>query len=569
MHHLLSLLGGNESRLESETIYFIEMTKFYTNIEIRGNNILYIGYENGLPVKQKIAYKPHLFIPAQSESKYKSFNGNRPLQRVDFESISDMKSYMDTYSDVKNFEIFGCSDIVRQFTATTFMGDIEWDYSHAKIWFIDIETRVEGLKTSADHEFEIRLDSKTKTASYKTVMNLLDTDTMFEINDGNSFVPIKESKFYVAGFPEPTLAEQEITLISMMNHHEKKMYLFSTIDAKPTKDMLEWDVEYHIHQNEKDMLKDFIVFWKTNRIDIVSGWNSDPFDIPYLVNRMKKVIGDALTNFLSPWGVIKERKYFVNDKQISTYDILGVTHLDYLEIYKKFNPGSKESFKLDFIAHHELSENKVENPTDNFRDFYLKYPDIFIQYNLIDVRLLHKLELKLLQVRLAMQLAYLAKCNINDVVSSMRLWESIIYNYFLDLNIVEDLTKKSNKRESIVGAYVHEPKKGKYGWSVSLDFSSLYPSIMMQNNISPETVIGKVDFDIESILAGKHIGHVPEGAIMSCNGLLTSKKEKGFIPILVKRMFDLRKKTKNKMLELKKEQQEIKKKLAALGVVVE
>ena len=241
-----------------------------------------------------------------------------------------------------------------------------------------------------------------------------------------------------------------------------------------------------------------------------------------------------------------------NGESKQTYDISGISHLDYLDLYKKFNPGSKESFKLDFIAELELGEKKVELPGESFKDSYTNYWETFVLYNVVDVELLHKLEVKMLQVRLAMQLAFLAKCQFGDVMSAMRLWESIIYNYFLDENIVEEYDKERNEKEKIVGAYVHQPIPGKYGWSVSVDATSLYPSIMMQNNISPECIVDMIDLDIDDFLAGRHKGMVPDNCIVSANGLVTRKDVKGFIPILVGRMFDLRKKTKNEMLDLKR-----------------
>jgi hypothetical protein len=112
--------------------------------------------------------------------------------------------------------------------------------------------------------------------------------------------------------------------------------------------------------------------------------------------------------------------------------------LDYLVLYKKFNPGAKESFKLDFIANLELEHGKLPMKGASFRENYLSYWNEFILYNLVDTYLLHQLEGEMLQVRLAMQVAYMAKCNFGDVVSSMRVWESFIYNHFLGLNIAED-----------------------------------------------------------------------------------------------------------------------------------
>lgn len=546
------------------------MSKFYTNIEQRGDSILYMGWENGLPVKQKIKYKPHVFIPSKTETDYKAFSNKKHLQRVDFDSISDMKEYIKTYSDVSNFEIYGCSNIVRQFTRTMFEGEIEWDYAQTKIWFFDIETRVEGLALDPTESQYIRIGHETFQKTYQDLMLMLEDSVSFDLLEDGEYVPIKASKAYRAGFPDPQKAEQEILLISMIEHHTKKLYVWSIKPIREDNKIFEMGADFRSFESEKKMLKDFLLFWKSTRIDVISGWNSESFDIPYLVNRMNSVLGSELTNHLSPWNVIKERKYVSdNGEDVSTYDIYGITHLDYLIIYKKFNPGSKESFKLDYIAEYELGERKVENPTDNFKDFYISHWETFVEYNCVDAMLLHKLEHKMLMVRLAMQLAFIARCNFGDVVSAMRLWESIIYNYFMDEKLIEDYDREKKEKKQIVGAYVHEPKPGKYGWTVSLDFSSLYPSIMMQNNISPETIVGKKDYFVDDILSGKFVDDVEEGTILSANGLVTRKDVDGFIPILIKRMFDLRKKTKNLMLEKKKKQQEIKNRLTELGVSVE
>ncbi len=530
------------------------MTKFYTNIELRGNNILYMGWENGIPIKKKVPYKPHLFIRAkpEEESVFTAFSTKERLKRIDFDSISDMKSYVETYSGIDNFSIYGCSDIIRQYTAAEFAGEIEWDYQKSKIWFFDIETRVEGIVLDADTKVSVKMNDEVRELTPVQIMRLLKRTSNFSISQDDQWVSIKDSDIYRAGFPDVTKAEQEILLISMMDHHANKLYVWSAYPIKEDNPVFDYTIDFRSFESEKEMLKDFIMFWRNTRIDILSGWNSEKFDIPYLVNRLYRILGDTLTSYLSPWNVVKERIYKEDEQEFSTYDIYGITHLDYLDIYKKFNPGSKESFKLDYIAQIELGKNKVENPTDNFKDFYNDHWEIFVHYNVIDTYLLHELEVKLLQVRLAMQLAFIAKCNFGDVVSAMRVWESIIYNYFLDLNISENYTKARNSKKPIVGAYVHEPKRGKYGWTVSIDATSLYPSIMMQNNISPECIVGMLDYFIDDILSDKHVGNVPEGNILSANGLLTHKEYDGFIPILVKRMFDLRKATKNRMLDLKK-----------------
>lgn len=554
------------------------MSEFYTNIEVRGNSVLYMGWKNGIPIKEKIAYTPHLFVASNEDTEYHAFQTNQPLKKVDFETIADMKTYVAAYGNISNFTLYGCSNVKRQFTRAMFPMEIVWDYLQTKIFFFDIETRVEGLDTTEDAIFQVRLEDEENfsVASYRQCMRLLDTDTPFYIIENEQEVFIKNAGVYVAGFPKPELAQQEITMVSLIDHHTAKLKVFTTLAPSSDNEIYKYDVDVMVFESEKSMLKEVVKYFATTRIDVLCGWNSESFDMPYMVNRCTKIIGKELTNFLSPWKVIKDRIVIPdnpNFDRFTTYELLGITHLDYLDIYKKFNPGSKESFKLDYIAEYELGKKKVENPTDNFRDFYLKYKDTFIHYNVIDVFLLHELEHKLLMVKLAQSLAYIAKCNIGDVVSAMRLWESIIYNYFMDKNVIETWNKPRNDKKEIVGAYVHTPIPGKYGWTISVDATALYPSIIMQNNLSPDTIIEMLDFGelelINGMLRGEHTGKFPDGSIISANGLITSKDHEGFLPYLIRQMFDLRKKTKNLMLDKKKEQQAVKLRLKELGVDIE
>lgn len=549
------------------------MSKFYTSVEIRGNNVLYRGYEDGEPVQGKIAYQPHVYLPTNEESPTKVFMTGQNVKKKTFESISDMKEFVETHKDLGNFNVYGCSNLVRQFTGNTFRGDIDWDYSLAKIWFFDIETRVDRLNVDAKTEVKIRHQSTPEVEKIVTAYDLLNLHTDWDVLGQNGRWGTANASGYVSGgFPDATQSREEVLMISLYDRFHKKLHLWSLIPAEETNPIFGMfpSLNFECFDSEKEMLKNFVMFFANNRVDILSGWNSELFDIPFLVNRIKAVLGEEILKYLSPWRQVKPRQIRNEDGSIDmTYDISGVVHLDYLQAYKKFNPGSKESFKLDYIAELELGEKKVEVPGESFRDGYILHPQTFLQYSAVDSMLLNKLEDKLLQVRLAMQLAYIARCQISDVLSSMRLWESIIYNYFLDINIVEEWDKERNEKHKIVGAYVHDPIPGKYGWTVSVDATSLYPSIMMQNNISPETIVDyRDDVTIEDCIAGKHDGAAPDGCILSANGLVTRKDIDGFIPILVKRMFDLRKKTKNIMLDKKKELEAIRDELKSLGVEV-
>ena len=480
--------------------------RFYTDIYQSGNNIHFRGYENGLPIQEKIEYSPFIYIKGNGE--YSTQSG-LSLSKKSFETISDYRGYLENFRSVENHSIFGARDIVTQYIHSEFKDGVEFDDSLIQCWFFDIETKVG-----------------------------------------------ENSK----GFPFPETALEEILLITMYNHTQKKGYIFSTKEINIKNKVFSEGADFRSYSTEAEMLKEFVLFFASNRIDILSGWNSEMFDIPYLVNRIRNVHGTAIANMLSPWKKIHSRKVNISaTEERETFDIKGIVHLDYMELYKKFNPSSKESFKLDFIADLELGCGKVENPYESFKEFYTSDFDLFTEYNWTDVTLLCRMEDKLLQLKLAMMLSYMAKVNIGDVMSSMRLWESIIYGYFNEKKIAQPMFPTQVEPRHVPGAYVHTPKTGKYKWVVSVDATSLYPSIMMQNNISPETKMGMIDLTPEDILNGNLPTDVDTSKyIISGNGLITHKEFEGYIPYLVKQQFESRKKFKKQMLEYSKELEEIK-----------
>lgn len=485
---------------------------FYTSVESKGQHILFRGYEDGQPVAHKIKYKPYIFVP-DKEGDWKSFEGRNkpiPLSKKTFDSIPACRDYIKEYSGISNMKMFGTDNFVRQYISSNYKGKIDWDFDLVRKFLFDIETET--------------------------------TD----------------------GFPDPSEAKERILLVTIIDRDKGPDGRYKVIcwswkacdRATAVKDIDEslFDIEIRLLKDETAMLKDLLLWWKNQRMDIIGGWNSEIFDVTYLVNRMINVLGEAAAQYLSPWREYRPRTVIWNNKEKPTYDLSGLVHLDLLSLYKKFEPGSQESWSLDYIAQQELGKGKAENPYETFRDFYTLAWDQFVNYNIIDVVRLVELDEKKQMLKLAMALAYLAKCNYDDITSAMRLWESIIHNYFEESNVAEVLGKQKNTRKPIVGAYVHDPRVGRYTWAVSVDATSLYPSIMMQNNISPECIVDMMDWTavdgIDKMLRGEF--EVPEGLCLSPNGLLTRADTPGFIPILVKRMFDMRKITKKQMLELKK-----------------
>jgi DNA polymerase elongation subunit (family B) len=545
---------------------------FYTSVFQNYDQILVRGYREGIPFKEKIDFSPSLFIECEG-GEYTDITGEIPLKEKVFESASSMKDYLKTMSGVYGHRYYGTENVIRQYISKNYEGEISWTPDTAQLWFFDIETKVgEGINYR-----EVESLKKYKPVAENCIILEDGTELLVELVSRDSIVwdhkldsnvEFERSCYANKGFPTPADAYEEITLISFFNARTDKGYIYSTLKATENNKAILEGADFKYFDTEKELLKHVIMFFQTHQIDILSGWNSEFFDVPYVINRCKRVLGEAITNLISPWKKLVERKATVNDKEVITYDIVGICHLDYLELYKKFNPGSQESFKLDYIADLELGTGKVENPYDTFKEFYLKDPDLFIYYNWIDSRLLRDLEAKMQLVTLAMMIAFMSKVNIDDVHSSMRVWESIIYNHFRDMGRYMWANEPRKISRSIPGAYVHPPVPGKYLWGVSIDATSLYPSIMMQNNISPDTKFGKLDITPEDILAGNIPDFDSSIHILSGNGVLTTKDKEGYIPYLVRQKFDQRKAFKKQMLTYEKEAQAIRDELKRRGVDV-
>jgi DNA polymerase elongation subunit (family B) len=212
--------------------------------------------------------------------------------------------------------------------------------------------------------------------------------------------------------------------------------------------------------------------WNTNPPDVISGWNIKFFDIPYLVNRFTKLFGEDETRKLSPWGLINSRKAVVNNRELTAYEFVGISTLDYIELYRWYAPGGKsqESYRLDNIAQVELGEGKISyDEFENLHQLYRLNYQKFIEYNIKDVDLILKLENKLKLIELGLTLAYDTKTNYEDIFAQTRMWDALIYNYLLDKNIVVPPKVTKSKSEAFEGAYVKDPQTGMHPWVASFD----------------------------------------------------------------------------------------------------
>jgi DNA polymerase elongation subunit (family B) len=364
------------------------------------------------------------------------------------------------------------------------------------------------------------------------------------------------------GFPDPYEANEPVTAIALrfIGGH---MFVFGCGDyeVKGNERYMKCKDEYHL-------LKFFLKLWQEKCPDALTGWNTKFFDVPYLVNRMRKVLGEDEAKKLSPWNIISERQAFVMNRKMTVYELVGVGDLDYLELYKWYSPNGKsqESYRLDAIAQFELGEGKISyEEYDNLHQLYRLNYQLFIEYNIKDVDLILKLEDKLKLIELALTLAYDTKTNYDDVFAQTRMWDALTYNHLMNQNIVVPPRIVKEKSEAFEGAYVKDPQVGLHNWVASFDLNSLYPHLMMQYNISPETLIEPENYtaemrevlsqgvSVEKLLKKQVDLSALENVTITPNGQFFRTDIQGFLPKMMEEMYEDRKKFKKMMIQAKKD----------------
>jgi DNA polymerase elongation subunit (family B) len=480
------------------------MSNFYTSTHVRGSRIYLRGYDSGRRVQEIIDYKPYLYIKSKKPSEYKTIEGES-VSRIDFPSMYDAKQFIEKYSNVSGFEYFDYTFFLYQYIYDEYPGEIKYDPSLVSVCTIDIEV-------ASDQ-----------------------------------------------GFPDIQIADKPITAITYRKN--KKSVVFGCNYYKPKSD----DVTYVMCKDENDLLEKFILLWnhKDWVPDIITGWNVEFFDIPYIVNRINRVLGQNEAKRLSPWKILEERTIEIRGTPNQTFVPLGVVVLDYLHLYKKFSFSNHESYRLDHIANVELGEKKLDySEYESLLELYKKDFEKFIDYNIHDVVLVDKLEEKLGFIQQVMALAYDAKVNYVDTLTTVRPWDVIIRNYLMDKKIVIPQFEPYKEAFEFVGGYVKSPQIGMHKWVVSFDLNSLYPHLIMQYNISPETFVGKTQFpSIDYLLQG--IWEYRDGSVAyAANGCMYKKDKQGFLPEIMQRMYDDRVLYKKKMIEAKIELEAIDKEIA-------
>ena len=360
------------------------------------------------------------------------------------------------------------------------------------------------------------------------------------------------------GFPDIENPTEELLAITVKNQSNKQIITWGTGEFKTNRS----DVTYIRCKNEKSLIMEFMKFWIKNYPDVITGWNTKFFDIPYLFNRIRNLVDEKVLKRFSPWNLVERETIVVRGRPQTYYAIFGISMLDYLDLYQKFIPTKQESYKLDYIGKVELGLQKDENPYDTFRDWYTKDYQSFIDYNIKDVEIVDGLEDKLKLIELVLTMAYEAKVNYTDVFSQVRMWDMLIYNYLKKDNIIIPPKEDNIKEDKYDGAYVKDPITGMHNWIVSFDINSLYPHLIMQYNISPEKIIGVKPSGISVDRLLNHatpLTHLKtEGACITPNGAMFKTDSPGFLPRLMESMYNDRVKFKTLAFQAKKEYQKTK-----------
>lgn len=484
-----------------------KLVTYYTDVRSSKDIMYFTGFDSeGKDIVDEFEYSPYLFEKTETKQKWKTIYGGYAKMKK-FSNISSAKSYISKNPDYQGLERWEA-----QYLGYTFHNNPTIDYKKLRIYAIDIETTAEQFPNIFD-----------------PVEKLL-CITVVDIN--NDIVITFSSK------------KQDFT------SEYKNSY-------------------YFCYDNETEMIKNFLGWWVKYYPHIVTGWSSSSFDIPYMTERVRRILPSYYNHFSPHKNVYSYKKTDQHGRDVLRTIIYGIQQLDYIELYKKFTYEPRPNYKLDTISKWELGDSKTEHGQFNsFKEFYEGDYRLFLEYNQKDAYLIKRLEEKLCLIKLAVTMGSESNCNFEDCFSPIRIWDSVIFNFLNTKNIVIPGYKESSRYESIVGGRVKDPVPGLYDWIVTFDLTSLYPSIIMALNISPETILeGKEDVNLTRLLKDdyKNTGKYSLGA----NGAKFDNSREGFLPILVEKKFEERKDYKRKMLKKRQELQDIKAELKKRGLLNE
>lgn len=487
--------------------------RFYTSVERFGNTILHRGYENGRRFSRKVDFEPVLYIPTkEQDTDHVSLLERQPLKSKKFDCMADAKDFTEKYKEISGFQIYGNSNYVNQFIQKTYPDNINFDMTQINIFNFDIE------------------------------------------------VDISES------LPDMDTASNEITSIAIKSSKSDTYHLLGRKDYDKTKTLTGINPE-HIQfmkfDSERDLLRRFIQIWVNDYPDIVTGWNVEYFDIYYIITRISRVLGEDRAKELSPWNRIKKATTEIFNRPQSTYRIAGVSVIDYMDVFKKFGYkyGTQESYKLDHIAHTILGMKKLDySEYGSLSELYKQNPQLYLDYNLRDTQIIQLFEEETALLSLVLTVAYGGGVNYGEAFGTVGIWESTLYRKLINKKLVPPVkTGPGDALGELVGGYVKDPTTGLKEWIVSFDLNSLYPHLMLQYNMSPETYLqDQREYVTQELVLDGDYQNTNKDYSVCANGVCFTNKKLGVIPEIIDEYYANRKKIKNEMLKVESDVELIK-----------
>ena len=473
--------------------------EFYTSVVRYGNQLLYRGFKNGLRFQDRVKFSPTMYRE-DSNGTARGLKGER-LKPITFDTMKEYRDYKSAWQDVAgaNSTLHGQENFIYQYINEKFPEDIKFDRSKIRVMNIDIEVQSDE------------------------------------------------------GFPSPQQADWPMISAAIKYSDEDEYHVWGLGEYDVEKSLMkEYKVNYYKFSNEYDLLKSFVQHWAQNHADVITGWNTKFFDVPYICHRVWKVLGEEWVKRLSPWGLVREASVTIAGRENLAFKIEGMAQLDYMDLYKKFGfQGMQESYRLDHIASVTLGEKKLSyEEHSNLFTLYKQDHQKFIDYNIRDVELIEKMDNKLDLITLCLTIAYYGGVNYEDTMGTIGIWDSILYRNLSQKGVV---VPPRERKETIPfpGGFVKAPQVGMHEWVVSFDLASLYPNVMVQWNMSPETVVDGIREELNPDLALELKGSPRPEYALACNGVYFDKKQQGCIPEIITQIYDERKRIKGDMLKAK------------------
>jgi DNA polymerase elongation subunit (family B) len=451
---------------------------FYTNVTKLGNSILYRGYnDSGAAIMHKYKFQPTFYAPTREKTEWKGLDGT-PVMPLEFDDMKSGKDFFDRMKNTLGTKIYGNERFVQQFITNKFPDEITFK---------------------------------------KRLVNIVNLDIEVASDDG---------------FPSPDVAEHPIISIALKSSKSSIYHVWGLGDYTPAEGA---PVQYRKCNSEEALLVSFLKYWTNNYPDVITGWNVKFFDMPYIINRIAKIGTFAAAKTLSPFKWLREgqAKAMIGGTQ-QFYEIYGISTIDYLQTFKKlgYSYGPQESYRLDHIAYVVVGEKKLSyEEHGNLHTLYKNDHQKFIDYNIKDVELVERIDQKMGLIELVMTMAYKAGVNYSDVMGTTAIWDSIIYRD-LYANKIAPPPNVEKFKGPYPGGYVKDPHVGSHDWVVSFDLNSLYPNLIVQYNMSPETLLKSDQGDV----------------CIAANGAAFTKKFQGMLPRIIINYSNERKAIKKDML---------------------